>query len=160
MIKASVLFVCMANICRSPAAEGVLKHMAKNYADIELKVDSCGVGDWNIGAAPDSRIQESAKARGIYLTGKAKQFHPFYFEEFDYILAADKDVRAILYQYAKTTEQKAKIGFITDYSSAFKGEAVPDPYYQAGGAFERVLDIIEDSCAGLLDHIRKQADLA
>jgi protein-tyrosine phosphatase len=108
-----------------------------------------------VGQSPDIRTQETAKARGIILTSRAKQFQKEFFDQFDYILVADKEVLAFLYQYAQSTEQKAKIMLMTQFSSIYQGQEVPDPYYQAGGAFELVLDILEDSCVGLLEHIRK-----
>jgi protein-tyrosine phosphatase len=154
--KAHVLFVCMANICRSPAAEGVLKHFAKKYPDLNITVQSCGIGDWHIGASPDHRMQETSKARGIYLTSQARQFQKSFFDQFDFILASDKEVRNNLYHYATTPEDKAKIGLMTDYSPVYKGQEVPDPYYQAGGSFELVMDILEDSCTGLLEYIQSQ----
>ena len=156
MENVHVLFVCMGNICRSPAAEGILKHLAKKHPDLNIAVGSCGIGDWHIGAAPDHRMQETSKARGIYLTSQAQQFKKSFFEQFDYILASDKEVRNNLYHYATTPEEKAKIGLMTDYSSVYKGQEVPDPYYQPGGAFELVMDILEDSCTGLLEHIQSQ----
>ncbi len=153
--KSKVLFVCMGNICRSPAAEGVLKHLAGLHVDFEIVVESCGIGDWHIGQSPDYRTQQTAQARGIFLTSKAKQFQRDFFEEFDFILASDKEVQGHLYQFAKTPEHKAKIGLMTDYSPSYKGQEVPDPYYQAGGAFELVLDILEDACEGLIQHLKK-----
>lgn len=154
--KVHVLFVCMGNICRSPAAEAILKHLVKQYPSLDIVVESCGIGDWHLGHAPDSRMQESAKARGIFLTGKARQFQREYLDRFDFILASDKEIQSDLYHYAKTPEQKAKIGLMTDFSTAYRGQEVPDPYYQTGGAFDLVLDILEDSCEGLLNKINSE----
>jgi protein-tyrosine phosphatase len=156
MVKTiQVLFVCLGNICRSPAAEGILRHLVQKESNLSVHVESCGIGDWHVGQSPDIRTQETAKARGIILTSRAKQFQKEFFDQFDYILVADKEVLAFLYQYAQSTEQKAKIMLMTQFSSIYQGQEVPDPYYQAGGAFELVLDILEDSCVGLLEHIRK-----
>ena len=152
-----VLFVCMGNICRSPAAEGILKHFAQHYPQIQVEVESCGIGDWHLGSSPDHRMLESSKARGIYLTSKARQFQKSHLEQFDYILASDIEIRNTLYHSALSPEHKAKIGLMTDYSPLHKGEDIPDPYYQAGGgAFELVLDMLEDSCVGLLKHLAIQ----
>ncbi|WP_232086062.1 low molecular weight protein-tyrosine-phosphatase [Candidatus Protochlamydia amoebophila] len=150
----NVLFVCMGNICRSPAAEGILRHFAKKEPDLAFHIESCGMGDWHVGHSPDVRMQEAAKSRGIILTSQAQQFQKEFFNRFDYILVADKEVLESLYQHAKSTEQKSKIMFMTEYSQFYQGQEVPDPYYQPGGAFELVLDILEDSCVGLLNHIR------
>ena len=149
-----VLFVCMANICRSPAAEGILKHLVQNDPSLSIEVESCGIGDWHVGAEPDFNIQEVSKVRGVTLNGIAKQFKAEYLDEFDYIMAADIEVLKVLYQYSATTEQKSKIHLMTAFSSLYKDEEVPDPYCQGGGAFEHVYDIIEDACQGLLKHIK------
>ena len=152
-----VLFVCMGNICRSPAGEGILRHFASEDPSLKLVVKSCGIGDWHLGQAPDRRIQEASKARGIALTSRAQQFQPAFFEQFDYILAADKEVLKFLYHYAKNAEQKAKIFLMTAFSPIYAGQEIPDPYYQSDGAFELVLDMLEDSCQGLLQHIRSRS---
>lgn len=155
MIK--VMFVCLGNICRSPAGEGVLRYLAeKDNMLSDLTIASCGIGDWHIGHPPDSRIREAARARGVTLNTKAKPFVPNYLEEFDYILAADESVREHLLKYAKNPEQTAKVYFMTAFAKAYKNIPVPDPYYEGDGAFEHVLDILEDSCQGLLDEIKSK----
>lgn len=152
-----VLFVCMGNICRSPAGEAILKHLAHQDASFNIYVESCGIGDWHLGQAPDKRIQGIAKERGIALTSRAQQFQQSFFDSFDYILVADKEVLKYLYHYAKTPEQKAKLFLMTAFSALYQGQEVPDPYYQAHGAFELVWEMLEDSCRGLLQHIQNQA---
>ena len=114
----------------------------------------CGIGDWHIGQSPDLRIQEASKARGIILTGKAQQFQKEHLDQFDFIFAADKEVMKILYQYARTPDHKAKIHLMTAFSTLYAGQEIPDPYYLQSGAFELVLDMLEDSCHGFLEHIR------
>lgn len=156
--EVSVLFVCMGNICRSPAGEGILKHLVEQDPLLKISIESCGIGDWHIGQAPDHRMQEASKARGIPLTSRAKQFQDQFFDEFDYILAADKEVLKVLYHYAKTANQKAKIFLMTAFSSIYHGEEIPDPYYDSNGAFELVLDMLEESCQGLLQHLRVKED--
>jgi protein-tyrosine phosphatase len=152
-----VMFVCLGNICRSPAGEGVLRHMAEKEGVLsDLTISSCGIGDWHIGHPPDSRIREAAKSRGITLNTKAKPFVPNYLEEFDYILASDESVREHLLKFAKNPEQRAKVYFMTAFAKAYKDIPVPDPYYEGDGAFEHVLDILEDSCKGLLDEIKSK----
>jgi protein-tyrosine phosphatase len=151
-----VLFVCMGNICRSPAGEGILKYLVQKDPSLQVYVESCGIGDWHIGRSPDQRMQQASTARGIALTSKAQQFQKNFFDHFDYILAADKEVLKHLYYYAKTPEQKAKVFLMTDFSLSYKHQDVPDPYCQGEGAFELVLDMLEDSCKGLLKHIKEQ----
>lgn len=151
-----VLFVCMANVCRSPAGEGMLKHLIQEHPSLTLHVESCGIGDWHLGQSPDWRMQEAAKSRGIPLTSVAKQFKSHFLDEYDYILVSDQEVLKHLYHYAKSPEQKSKVYLMTAFSPIYKGQEVPDPYYLGEGSFELILDILEDSCAGLLDHIQNQ----
>lgn len=151
-----ILFVCMGNICRSPAAEGVFKHILSKELISSIDVKSCGIGDWHLGQAPDKRMQESAKARGIALTSRAQQFELAFFDDFDYILVSDHEVMKFLYDYAKTPLHKAKLSLMTEFSSNYKGQEVPDPYYEPGAAFDLVLDMLEDSCEGLLKHISEK----
>lgn len=150
----AVLFVCLGNICRSPAAEEVLRHLAK--ADgLDLHVESCGIGDWHVGCLPDERMRDAAKARGLILSSRGQQFKSAFLEKFDYILAADKEVIRDLYFYAQTPEHKAKIHMMTAFSPCYRDKEIPDPYYQGDFAFEHVLDMLEDSCQGLIEHIKK-----
>lgn len=151
----SVLFVCLANICRSPAAEGVMRHLAEKHGRVDIKIDSCGVGDWYVGALPDERITRAAQHRGIVLTGRAKQFIQDYLNHYDFILACDNEVLKVLHTYAKNTAQRAKIHLVTDFSEYYKGQEIPDPFYSGEGAFDLVLDMIEDSCLGFLEKVRE-----
>lgn len=151
------MFVCLGNICRSPAAEGVLRDMAdKQGLKEQVQVASCGIGDWHLGHPPDQRIRQAASNRGIALTTKAKPFVPAFLEDFDYILAADHDVLEFLHRHAKTTEQKAKLHLMTAFAQAFRDQPVPDPYYEGAAAFEEILNILEDSCQGLLEEIKSK----
>lgn len=153
----SVLFVCLGNICRSPAAEGVLRHMILNDPELqEMEIRSCGMGSWYTGQLPDDRIRSAAKARGIDLISRAQLFQPRFLEEFDYIFAADHEVLHHLYRYAKTPEEKSKIHLFTAFSSCYPNQVIPDPFYQGDAAFDYILDIIEDSCEGFISHLKKQ----
>lgn len=153
MIK--VMYVCLGNICRSPAAEAILRKLVAE-ADLEDKVhiESSGLGAWYVGQPADERMRSAAQLRGIMLTGRGQQFLLSDYDKFDYILAADHEVYNELINHAKTTELKAKIHLITAYSTHYKGQEVPDPYYNGAGAFEEVLDILEDSCEGFLAHLK------
>ncbi len=153
----SILFVCLGNICRSPAAEGLLRHMVEK-GDIKhpIHVESRGLGDWHQGQLPDVRMREAAGSRGVLLVSRAKKIENDDFDRFDYILVADQKVLAEVYRYAKSPDHKAKIHLITHFSSIYKDEPIPDPYYEGDAGFERVLDMLEDSCQGLLHHIKSQ----
>lgn len=153
----SVLFVCLGNICRSPAAEGLLRHFVHKQSKEEaFHIQSCGLGDWYVGHLPDERMREAAKNRGIVLASRAQLFKKEFFDQFDYIFAADHEVLNALYRHALSPAHKTKLHLMTAYSSCYPGEDVLDPFYQGGQAFERVLDMLEDSCEGFLEHLITQ----
>lgn len=154
----NVLFVCLGNICRSPAAEAILQHMVKDNPRFHIYIESCGIGDWHLGSSPDKRMQASAAARGFPMTSIAKLFKPHYLDRFDYILAADQEILHALYQFAPTTEQKSKIHLMSAFSATYYNQDIPDPYYQGQAGFELVLDMLEDACHGLLEHIKKSSE--
>ena len=99
-------------------------------------------------------MRQAASERGFQLNSKAKPFVPNFLDEYDYIMASDDQVLKFLLNYAKNPKQKAKIHKMTAYANAYKNEAVPDPYYEGKSAFDHVLDILEDSCKGLLEEIK------
>lgn len=151
----NVLFVCLGNICRSPAGEAILSEFAKRRG-LTVRVESCGIGDWHAGKLPDARMRQAASDRGFMLTSRAKQFNPSFFEEFDLILALDREVQNDLYKYAKTVEHKSKIQLATAFSSSYKDQDVPDPYYGGRADFDLVLDILEDICEQVLLRFEKR----
>lgn len=153
----SILFVCLGNICRSPCAEGVMAHFVQSKnLPFEVVVESCGLGDWHEGQLPDERMRDIAKGRGVILTSRARSFKHDFFDRFDYILAADHKVMYELHRWATTPEYKAKIHLITFFSSLFKDQDIPDPFYGEQVHFELVMDIIEDACTGLIEHLLAQ----
>jgi protein-tyrosine phosphatase len=145
--RRSILFVCTGNICRSPTAEGVLRHLAKEQG-IELRIESAGLGDWHIGQPPDERTLHHARARGYDLSAqRARQVRPQDFENFDMVLAMDGGhLRAL--QRMAPREHHAKIRLFVE------GGDVPDPYYGGPEGFERVLDLVEARCASLIAELR------
>jgi protein-tyrosine phosphatase len=144
-----ILFVCMGNICRSPTAEGVMRHLlAERGLDHEIEVQSAGTGGWHAGSPPDARSARAAAARGITLEGAARQVTRADFEEFDLLVAMDRDNLADLRAIAPPgTEHKVRL-LLGD------GRDVPDPYYGGPHGFEHVLDLVEGACEQLLDELR------
>ena len=151
----AVLFVCLGNICRSPAAEAVFLHLAGQHPEINVTVESCGIGDWHTGEPADKRMRAAALQRGVTIGGKAQPFHHAFFDQFDYILAADQEVLKDLHRMTDALPQKAKIQLFTAFSSRYHNEEVPDPYYGGSAGFELVMDMLEDSCQGLLDRLNR-----
>jgi protein-tyrosine phosphatase len=138
----------MGNICRSPTAEGVMRHLlAERGLDGEIEVQSAGTGGWHAGNPPDARATATARARGITLEGAARQVTADDFEEFDWLVAMDRenlrDLRAIA---PPGTEHKVRL--LLD-----EERDVPDPYYGGPRGFEEVLDLVEAGCARLLDDL-------
>jgi len=150
--------VCMGNICRSPTAEGVLRTKLQHAGlDGAVKVDSAGThGEWHRGEPPDRRAQAAAKLRGYDLSRlRARSVATDDFERFDLLLAMDQDNLSELHRRADPT-QRHKLRRLGDYSLRGGHPDVPDPYYGSPAGFERVLDLVEDACDGLLDDLRQQ----
>jgi protein-tyrosine phosphatase len=152
--RVGVLFVCTGNICRSPTAEGVFRHLARERGVLErLHIDSAGTHDYHIGEAPDPRSVEHARRRGYDLTAlRARQVARSDFGEFDRILAMDRGHLRQLKAIAPAATA-ARIAMFLDHSDNWRGLDVPDPYYGGGRGFEAVLDMVEEASARLLEEI-------
>ncbi len=150
-----LLFVCLGNICRSPAAENLMNHLlAERGLTEQITCDSAGTSSYHIGSPPDRRMIAAAQQRGIAMQGRARQFEPEDFEQFDLILAMDRDnYEAIVYQdRGKRYGQKVRL--MCDFCTRHTLREVPDPYYGGVDGFNQVLDLLQDACEGLLDHIQ------
>lgn len=147
-----LLFICLGNICRSPAAEGVMKAKVKDRPWPEKhNIDSAGIGSWHVGELPDSRMRHHAKKRGYILDSRARQFKDDDFAKFDYIIVMDEENYREISSRAGNEEELGKVLRMRDYFVKFKGQqSVPDPYYGGDEDFEQALDLIEDGCDGLL----------
>ena len=147
----AVLFVCLGNICRSPTAEGVFR-AALNRAGIanRVRTDSAGLGDWHIGSPPDKRAIDAARRRGYDLSGlRGRKVAKEDFTRFDWILCMDESNLKILNEM-KPDDFAGHLGLLLDFAPEQDVREVPDPYFGAPEGFDRVLDLIEASAAGLV----------
>ena len=154
---ANILFVCLGNICRSPAAEGVFRSMAeeKGVAD-RFIIDSAGLYGGHAGDQPDSRMRVHAFQRGYSLTHHSRTVKISDFEDFDLIIAMDDSNYSRLRRLAPTVEDERKVVKMIDFVNGFpQYDCVPDPYYEGAEGFEIVLDLLEDGCRNLLDILIK-----
>ena len=150
-----VLMVCTGNICRSPTAEGVLRHkLAEAGLQYRVEVASAGTVDYHAGSPPDHRAQQSALRRGYDLSRqRARQLRADDFERFDLVLAMDTDHVERMVELCPGP-LAGRIGLLMDFSPRRpRGMSVPDPYYGAPAGFERVLDLIEEACDGLMQDL-------
>ena len=152
-----LLFVCLGNICRSPSAENIMNHLVSKagLAD-EVICDSAGTSSYHIGSSPDRRMASAAKIRGIELKGKARQFVRSDFQEFDLILAMDRDNYNNILALDKEGKYQSKVHLMCDYASEHQEEQVPDPYYGGPEGFDYVIDLLLDACSGLLEEIKAE----
>lgn len=154
-MKQSFLFVCLGNICRSPAADGVMRKKAID-AGLDIDIDSAGIGGWHIGNLPDYRMRTCGRKRGYDFNHHARQIEKSDFDKFDLIFGMDAQNIADLKRIAPTDEAKAKIRLMADYLVEHKGQkSIPDPYYGDEGDFEFALDLVEDAADGIINQIRK-----
>tara|TARA_Y100001968_G_C19147732_1_gene614632 strand:- start:293 stop:766 length:474 start_codon:yes stop_codon:yes gene_type:complete len=155
-MQKKILFVCLGNICRSPAAEGVFKQKIKDR-NLEhfFVVDSAGTGGWHVGNLADSRMRGAALARGIELTSISRQIEQNDLYEFDHILVMDKDnLKAVkLLIKDQLNSINSKINLILSYSKTSQLDEVPDPYYGGQNGFDIVLDLLNDAIDGLIDSL-------
>ena len=155
-----VLFVCLGNICRSPAAEGVmLGEIALNGDSNRWTVDSAGTGNYHIGQLPDNRMRIHARRRGYDLTHRCRQVRESDFDDFDIIIGMDAQNLRNLRHMAPTPEGMDKIvGMAEFFSHATRYDSVPDPYYEGPEGFELVLDLLQGAVATLYRAVTYEQD--
>ena len=171
-----ILFVCLGNICRSPAAEGVFKHMLRQRGiparfevdsdmvaeEVEvglphdrqhdrLEADSAGTYGGHAGELPDPRMRSHAARRGYLLELRSRPVSPEDFEKFDLILGMDVYNIDTLRSMADSPEEAAKVKRVTDYCRHYPVDCIPDPYYGGADGFENVLNILDDACEGIIE---------
>lgn len=151
-----VLFICLGNICRSPAAEGIMKHIVSEAGDNDrFIIDSAGMGDWHVGQLPDRRMRSHGQSHGYTFDSRARQFSKADFNHFDTIVTMDNDNYRAVTVLASTAEDKAKVVRMADYLTNHPGQTtVPDPYYGGDKDFELVIELLEDACLGLYKSLK------
>ena len=158
MKEIKILFVCLGNICRSPAAEGVMSSFIKDEGLDELiAVDSAGTLDYHIGEGADPRMKVHSKKRGYDLTSISRQFDPQKdFDEFDYIVTMDNSNYRSIKKLDTGKIHEDKIFKMAKFIENYKVNEVPDPYYEGPEGFEYVLNLIEDGCRHLLNKVKNE----
>lgn len=163
-----LLFVCLGNICRSPAAENITNHLIA-IAQIgesptqtqgsRIICDSAGTASYHIGKPPDSRMVAAAAGRGMTFQGKARQFQKADFENFDLILAMDRENYWNILSLDPDGKYIDKVRMMCDFCTRHNIKEVPDPYYGGPEGFNQVIDLLMDACEGLLDYIKEQGHI-
>jgi len=153
--KKRICFVCLGNIVRSPLAENLFLHQARQVGvSDQFEVDSAGTGAWHIGESPDSRMRRVAASHGLKYTGRARQICPEDLENFDLIIAMDRENLADLRHLARTPQASQKVRLLREFDPHGGPQVgVPDPYYGGIDGFEEVYQIVERSTKKLLDAI-------
>lgn len=146
-----ILFVCLGNICRSPAAEGIMRKLCENLpADQQPELDSAGFYGGHAGELPDSRMRTAAFQRGLRLEHRSRRIRPSDFEHFDLILGMDDHNISDLHDAAPTLEAEKKIARMSDLCIHYpEYDYIPDPYYEGATGFQLVLNLLEDGCGNL-----------
>lgn len=156
----NILFVCLGNICRSAAANGIMEAVVEREGlQSSIKVDSAGTYGGHAGEKPDSRMRAAAAARGYSLTHRARRIVEDDFYEFDSIIVMDDNNYESVVRLAPERKYIDKVYRFVEFCTAHpEWSYVPDPYYEGREGFELVLDLLEDGCEGVLQHARKELD--
>ncbi len=152
-----LLFVCLGNICRSPSAENIMNHLIQQrQLGDQVVCDSAGTASYHVGSPPDRRMAQAAKAQGIQLVGRARQFDPADFDRFDYILAMDRENYRDIVALDPAGKHRDRVKLMCDFCRSHPDQEVPDPYYGGPEGFNYVISLLQDACEGLLDHLLEQ----
>ncbi|MCY7391318.1 MAG: low molecular weight phosphotyrosine protein phosphatase [Leptolyngbyaceae cyanobacterium CAN_BIN12] len=155
-----LLFVCLGNICRSPAAENIMNHLSEqNDLTGQIVCDSAGTSSYHVGAPPDRRMTLAAKQQSIAMKGCARQFTKADFDAFDLILAMDQENYANICALDSAGNYRQKVQLMCDFCTHHTLKEVPDPYYGGADGFNQVIDLLQDACAGLLDQVKQELAL-
>ena len=154
-MKQRLLFICLGNICRSPAADGIMHHLVegRGLAD-DFYIDSAGIGSWHVGQLPDYRMRRCGERHGYVFDHRARQFSAADFDRFDLIAVMDHENYHDVARQARSAADRQKIIRMSDYLRHHPGQqTVPDPYYGDERDFEFAVELLEDACEGLLDEL-------
>ena len=149
----TVLFICLGNICRSPAAEGIMKAKVEEKGlTSQFYIDSAAIGPWHVGQLPDSRMRRCGAAHGYCFDSHARQFDKSDFAKFDYIVVMDNDNYGAITRMASSDEEREKVVCMASYLRQHRDyTTVPDPYYGDESDFELVITLLEDALEGLIE---------
>jgi protein-tyrosine phosphatase len=151
-----LLFVCLGNICRSPAAENIMNHLvAKSGTNIAIECDSAGTAGYHTGNPPDRRMQAAAVKRNIPMIGSARQFTKADFTAFDLILAMDRENYQNILALDPQKQYRDKVKLMCDFATHHTDKEVPDPYFGGAEGFDYVIDLLTDACGGLISQLEK-----
>ncbi|MEJ2193662.1 MAG: low molecular weight phosphotyrosine protein phosphatase [Ignavibacteriaceae bacterium] len=155
MNKKRILFVCMGNICRSPAAEAIMnKRISDNNLSDVIEVDSAGTIDYHSGEGADSRMKKIATKKDYNIDSIARQFNPQNdFKRFDYIVTMDDENYDDILSLDVNNIYSNKIFRMVDFCTTHKAKEIPDPYYSGSSGFEKVIELLEDATNGLLNKV-------
>lgn len=153
-----LLFVCLGNICRSPAAENIMNYLVEqNNLSDRIICDSAGTGGYHVGSPPDERMTATAASLvGIELQGRARQLQKSDLENFDLILAMDRENYQDILALDPAKQYWHKVHLMCDFCTQHSTKEVPDPYYGGAKGFTRVINLLIDACDGLLEHVNEQ----
>ena len=156
-----VCFVCLGNICRSPTAEGVFRHLADQAGlDQAFEIDSAGTAGYHSGDSPDPRARAAGQRAGIAVGGRARQFSAADFDRFDYVIAMDASNAKDLRRLAPSPEAASKVRLMRSFDPGAPANApIPDPYYGDEQGFDHVLELCLTACRHLLAEIRRDRQL-
>lgn len=152
--KYKILFVCLGNICRSPAGEGIMKHViSEKGLEDQLEVDSAGTSGYHNGDLPDHRMCSHGARRDYVFDSLSRKFTMNDFDDFDIILAMDDSNYSNIMKLSPDLESQKKVHRMVEFSQKYNSDHIPDPYYMGADGFELVLDLLEDACDGLMKHV-------
>ncbi len=156
--KIGILFVCLGNICRSPAAEGVMRSIVEHEGLSELvELDSAGTYGGHAGELPDPRMRNAAIRRGYNLTHRSRKILEEDFDRFDMIVVMDDMNYENVHRLAPSRKAAEKIFRMTEFCHKFPDRSyVPDPYYEGHEGFELVLDMLENGCEELMNELKSR----